>query len=134
MTALGCVAPQPLAASPSLYRVRCLFVASSPRRRIRELLAVAQSKLGYLRVITPRRADDDDALREGGLRRYVVADGHVVEVDAASGGGDGGRGGGAVKNWGPGNVDPDSLRRHEALMKRYRFEDRAGVPRGPFAR
>lgn len=106
--------------------------------RVRELLDVAQQKLGYLRVVTPRRAEDDELLGVGGARRYVVHDGRVVEVDAAGGteiDADGDRSRPAVKNWGAGNMDPDSVRRHEGLMRRFRFEDRAGgAARGPFSR
>ena len=102
-------------------------------------MASAQGKLSYLRVITPRvRGDDDNdgggsgsagGSGGGGKRRYVVQDGRVVEV-TTNAGSDGGSGPASTvtKNWGPGNIDADSLRRHEALMKRFRYENRPGGP------
>ena len=120
---------QPLASTVPTAHVAPL---ATPRS-VRELLEVAQQKLGYLRVVTPRRADDDELLGVGGARRYVVHDGRVVEVDAGAGAAGDDRGRPAVKNWGAGNMDPDSVRRHEGLMRRFRFEDRVGGARGPFS-
>lgn len=109
---------------------------------IRDLLETARQKLGYLRVVTPRRsADTDDDIKNSFAtsRRYVVVDGRVVEVDASGTSfitdeRNGAASRAPIKNWGPGNMDPDSVRRHEGLMKRFRFEDRAGaIPRGPFS-
>ena len=40
---------------------------------------VAQGKLGYLRVITPREPVDVAAGDGGGRRRYTIRDGAVVD-------------------------------------------------------
>jgi hypothetical protein len=82
--------------------------------------------------VTPRRAGDDELLA-GGSRRYVVQDGRVVEVGAHGELAVSAEEKARYKNWGAGNMDPDSVRRHESLMRRFRFEDRiGGVPRGLF--
>ncbi len=111
----------------------------APRRRRRsvaELLATAHARLGYLKIVTPKKPEDAlDALLGGapGARRYVVHDGRVVELgdDAAASSAGPGR---AHSNWGAGNMDPDSLARHANQMKRFRFEDRAGPVRSPWDR
>jgi hypothetical protein len=102
---------------------------------IKELLDTAHKKLGYLKVITPRRpADAADELL-GGAKRYIVHDGRVVEYDGKGGEGDAGaRDKARYSNWGPGNVDPAALARHTAQMKRFRFEDRPSMPRSPWDR
>ena len=112
---------------------RSTATAATLSPRIRELLATAQSKLSYLKIITPRVTEDADGEGNGGKRRYVIRDGHVVEVDQTSSAGSSKFGGSStVKNWGPGNMDADSLRRHESLMQRYRFENRpGGIPNSP---
>lgn len=96
--------------------------------RIQELVENAQKKLGYLKVITPRRPKDAEDPILGGAKRYIVHDGRVVEFDGTlTGGADKAR----YRNWGPGNVDPDSLARHYAQLKRFRFGDHVQMPRSP---
>ena len=96
-----------------------------------ELLKVAHQKLGYLKIVTPRRVGDELEEEEaGGTRRYVVQDGIVKELGGA---GIDARGK-AVSNWGAGNMDPDSVARHESLMRRFRFEDRAQPVKSPWDR
>jgi hypothetical protein len=118
------------------------------------LLADARSRLAFLRMRTPRRAGDGEAVRgySGGggggggggsgaaaagaagaaVRgggRFVVRGGVVTEVEA--GADVGVRGRAAVNGYVEGNLDPDAVRRHEASMRRFRFMDRppGGRPR-----
>lgn len=57
-------------------------------------------------------------------------DGKVVEFD----GNTGDVSGKAYSNWGPGNIDPESMSRHNAQMSRFRFENRAGPVKSPWDR
>lgn len=64
--------------------VRVLLVHGSAvsrvvRLRLNELMKLAEKKLGYLRIVTPKYPDDG---REAG--RFVVADGAVVDGAAAT--------------------------------------------------
>ena len=93
-------------------------------RRIAELCRAAESKLGYLRMVVPRTAAD--TVREGtaGSRSYVVRDGAVTPGRGRS------VGRAAHSTYREGNVDPDQVARHSALMHRMSFGGRE-QPRAP---
>jgi hypothetical protein len=106
------------------------------------LLSDARSRLGFLRMRTPRRAGDGDGSGGGsragggeGVRgggRFVVRDGLVQEVEA--GAESGARGRAAVNGFVEGNLDADAVRRHEASLRRFRFMDRPGGGPRPLVR
>jgi hypothetical protein len=98
---------------------------------VQELLKVAQSKLSYLKIVTPRGVDDPvDAA--AAASRYIVRDGRVMAADGSDLSPEERA---RFKNWGPGNLDPEDVRRHEASMRRFSFMDRPGgyKPRGPLS-
>lgn len=78
--------------------------------RIDELLKRANSNLGYLRIVTPRRAAEQQ-----GVTRIVFGD-----ADPA-------RPAKAVSNWTGRNMDPDSVKRHYNSLKRAGFSDNRSV-------
>ena len=94
--------------------------SESREDKVAELLQVAQKKLDYIRVITPRHLDDEDLEKSAGVSRYVLQNGTLVSADSVTstitnpGGAD------ASRSW----VDPAILARHEAGMRRFRFQDR----------
>jgi hypothetical protein len=91
---------------------------------VQSLLAVAHSKLSYLRMVTPKRAVEERAAAVAGKSRFMVIDGEVREV-----GGEAGSGGSKKAGWstfGAGNLDPEHVRRHEASVRRMNFLDRGG--------
>ena len=97
---------------------------------IQSLLATAREKLGYLRMVTPKFSGDE-GVGGGGATRVAVVGGLVKEVGAGS---ELGKplGKAPVSSYGPGNLDPDQVRRHENSMKRVRFLNRGvAPPRGP---
>lgn len=107
---------------PALVQIRAAFRDNASETRadkVAELIRVAQQKLGYIRIVTPREPGDDTE-SGGGVSRYVIHDGKLVSastVDAQitnPGGAD------ATREW----VDPALLARHEAGMRRFRFLDR----------
>lgn len=74
----------------------------------RELLEKAQSSLGYLKIVTPKRVTDkaDEPSRfTGGTQRP----------------------GRAVSNWTGSNMDPDSVKRHFNGLKRAGFKGNKDV-------
>ena len=101
---------------------------------ITSLLTTAHQKLSYLRMVTPKFAGAGggggvDGTAGGGVSRMAVVGGVVREVGVDELGKPPGKA--PVSSYGPGNLDPDQVRRHEALNKRMRFGDRQVRPRGP---
>jgi hypothetical protein len=99
---------------------------------ITSLLTTAHQKLSYLRMVTPKLAGVGGAGggdATGGVSRMAVVGGVVREVGVDELGKPPGKA--PVSSYGPGNLDPDQVRRHEALNKRMRFGDRQVRPRGP---
>lgn len=74
---------------------------------IEEMLKQANSSLGYLKMITPRSRSDGT----GGVTRITFGD-ESSKVGKK-----------AVTNWHGGNLDPDSVRRHKANLKRAGFHN-----------
>lgn len=115
--------------APALARLRSAFRAgageSSPAA-IRALLADANARLGYLRIVTPRMAGEDEAGVRGArsadaARRFVVsAAGELVPLDGAA------RGGGlaAAPHAGGRTIDEADVRRHRASLERFHFGGR----------
>jgi hypothetical protein len=75
-------------------------------QEIEKMLTSANSTLGYLKMVTPR----DTAQKGAGVTRIIL-------------GGEAGSGKKAVTNWHGGNMDPDSVRRHYAGLKRAGFKN-----------
>jgi len=115
----------------AISQIRTSFRASKGEvntTTIKSLLAIAHEKLGYLRMVTPKFAGDDDGC---GTSRLTVVGGIVKEVGSDP---ELGKplGKAPVSTYGPGNLDPDQVRRHESSMKRMRFLNRGvAPPRGP---
>lgn len=104
--------------------------------RVAELLRVASSKLGYLKIVTPHRAGSSSASTTSssgsGGGRYISRDGKLIRIDQAE---DVGAHMEKAKysNWTGGNLDPDDVARHQRNLRRFQFMDRpGGVPKGPF--
>lgn len=77
--------------------------------RIKLLLEKANSSLGYLKIVTPRRFEDK---AQEGYTRIVFGE-------------DKPRPGRAVSNWTGTNMDPDSVDRHYRSLKRAGFQNNA---------
>ena len=98
----------------AVREIRSAFRSSKSERdevKIKALLATACSQLSYLRMVTPKMPED--AAPPG---RFIVSDGKLVD----SGGTHGALGavlGGTA-------LDPASVRKHAALMDRFRFGGR----------
>ena len=80
--------------------------------RIADLLKVAESKLGYLKVVSPRRPKD--ASKQGG-NTYLVKDGKVVPGSVSYD-----RSTLKTSN----GICPQDLKRHQQLLRRQYFMDR----------
>ncbi len=112
--------------APAVAQIRTAFRSSSSESapaRVAELLAEANKRVNYLRVVTPRQAGDDQlfaaAAAEGAGRRYVVnAAGELVPAD-----GPGGVGYRATAA-GVHSLGSSDIRRHQALNRRFHFMDR----------
>jgi hypothetical protein len=94
------------------------------------LIADAQKRLAYLRIVTPRHAHDDAADgggvgSGGGVKRFVLVDGKLVDAEEAAALG---AGRGAVK---VGGLDPADVKRHMDGMARFRFGKHSARPKGP---
>lgn len=81
--------------------------------RIEELLKHANSTLGYLKIVTPKRVTE-----QAGRTTIVF--------------GDPSRPTKAVSNWTGSNMDPDSVSRHFQSLKRAGFSNNFSVNRGLF--
>eukprot|EP01027_Heterolobosea_sp_BB2_P025454 GEZU01039067.1.p1 GENE.GEZU01039067.1~~GEZU01039067.1.p1 ORF type:complete len:160 (-),score=31.66 GEZU01039067.1:56-535(-) len=82
----------------------------------------AQSKLGFIKTITPRvyhvrKSDLEGPVAE--KKRYILVDGKIVEEEGESKQKDSR----VVSNWTAGNYDPDQVARHEYLLRRQRFQE-----------
>ena len=108
--------PAPDAAT-TVHQIRAAFRAgaagATDAASVEAALATAASKLGYLRMVTPRDGG------EGGATRYVVRNGEVVEA-----GGGGARPPRATSNWSGTNLDPEAVSRHQRSLERFRFGGR----------
>jgi hypothetical protein len=107
--------------SHAVQSIRTAFRAhasENSQEKVAELLATANSKLSYLKVVTPREVGDD--LGNAGVSRYVLHDGKLVAAGSA---------GGTISAGGTADlrpcVDPDLLARHERGLRRFRFMDRS---------
>jgi hypothetical protein len=94
--------------------------------RVRALLEKASSTLGYLKMVTPRRhsATEADAAEEEGEAsarvRLVYKNGEGrIDGDAEA------RERARYTNWHGGNLDPESVSRHQHQLNRAGFRDNA---------
>ena len=85
--------------------------------RISELLAKANSSLGYLKIVSPKTSDKSN--KQSGQTRIVFGSG-------------GEKGQKAVSNWTGSNQDPDQVKRHYNGLKRAGFTDNRSVVGGLF--
>lgn len=93
----------------SVNQIRIAFRDSSGEtdpEKIRKLLEHAQSSLGYLKIVTPKRAGGTQT----GVTKIVFGNKSAPQ-------------GKAVSNWTGSNMDPDSVRRHYQTLKRAGFRD-----------
>eukprot|EP01035_Chromulina_nebulosa_P036096 gene36096-48584_t len=74
---------------------------------VQELLSKATSSLGYMKMITPKKFNEG----QSGFTKIVF--------------GDATRPTRAVTNWTGSNMDPDSVKRHHASLRRARFKGNA---------
>lgn len=101
-------------------------------RSVRELLDSATKRISYLKMVTPR--DPREADLASPSKRYVVGAGGALEF---AGGGEGDVGdvrAGVRAAKGKGGLDAADFKRHEASLRRFRFEDRGSSPRSPLGR
>jgi len=84
--------------------------ASDPSK-IDEMLKKANSTLGYLKIVTPRSPKDHV---QSGKTKTVFGDNSVKRSRA-------------VSNWTGSNMDPDSVARHHAGLKRAGFKSNADM-------
>ena len=94
-------------------------------------LAQAASRLSFLRMLTPRYAGstasasaaDGDAAMAGGT--FVCRDGKLVSSAALR------EGKARHSQWDGGNLDPDSVRKHQQLLERQHFGGKMWEGRSP---
>lgn len=73
------------------------------------MLEKAESRLGYLRIVTPK-----ERRGKAGKSHFVLRDGKLVDGTGSF------HSGGALKT----QIDPDDLARHHRLARRQHFLDR----------
>lgn len=81
--------------------------------KIQHLIKIAEDKLGFLRVITPRRG-----FIPGSAGNFIVREGELVRGRSAP------RERQAFVDQRIGYIDPDDLKRHIRLLRRQHFLDR----------
>jgi hypothetical protein len=97
----------------AVLRIRKEFRANSgetSRDEIEEMLKKANSSLGFLKIMTPKRSFGE---KQSGTTTMVFGknkDGTTKK---------------AMSNWHGGNLDPDSVKRHYDGLKRAGFRDNA---------
>jgi hypothetical protein len=100
--------------SQTLKEIRYSFRANASETdpaRIREMLEKAQSSLGFLKIVTPKRPGDSGQPQSGRSRIVYGTDKNT--------------GSKVVTNWHGGNMDPDSVARHNNGLKRAGFQNNA---------
>lgn len=99
--------------SGALQEVRIGFrkhAHEKSQKEIDGLLKIAQGRLGYIKIVTPRRPEN-----QAGVKRFIVKDGSVAE------GSDGLARAGLVQHAG---IYPDDIARHKYLIERQHFMHR----------
>jgi hypothetical protein len=103
-----------------LHQVRAGFRAHAgepDQKQIGKLLRDAESRLSYLKIVTPR-----DARGQEGIIRKIYQDGRALEEGDAPK-----KGRAPISNWTGANMDPDSVSRHDHSLKRARFKNNSDV-------
>ncbi len=83
--------------------------------KINELVAKAQSSLGYLKIITPKSTPNGE-----GYTKIVFNSNQSTKSGGSK----------AVSNWTGKNLDPDSVKRHYDTLKRIGYKNNQD-PKGP---
>ncbi len=83
--------------------------------KIKELVAKAQSSLGYLKIITPKSTSNGEGYTK------IVFDTNQSGKSSSSK---------AVSNWTGKNLDPDSVKKHYDTLKRMGYKNNQ-QPKGP---
>jgi hypothetical protein len=84
----------------------------------RELLANAEKRMNFMKILVPRLKENNESSTTGsGVRKFVFYEGKVVDRSAASFD----RSSRVMSGWREGNVDPDQISRHRALLERQHF-------------
>jgi hypothetical protein len=111
----------------ALHRIRNEFRSHKSEAnpaKLADLIAEANGKLGYLRMIVPRHQSDvppgaigrNSFVSIGG--KLVPSDGQISDATAA------------VK---ASQLDSNDIKRHQANLRRFQYMDRpTGVPKSPF--
>jgi len=91
--------------------------------QIQECIKEAGEKIGYLRIITPKTNmnSSSDTESSSGKKRYIYTKDGVVEIDGNGGGTTRDSSGRVVSNWDGKNLDPCSVKVHNAQLKRMGF-------------
>ena len=102
----------------SILRIRNEFRANAgaSAEQIDEMLRKANSSLGYLKIVTPRKQKS-----QTGVTKIVFGNDK-----------EGGTTKKAMSNWTASNMDPDSVKRHFAGLKRAGFSGNRDVVGGMF--
>jgi hypothetical protein len=85
--------------------------------RLTELLEEAESKIGWIKIVTPKELRRGAPQGQSGKSSFVMVDGQLQPRDGATGA----AGHTVVSAFGEGNIDPEALRRHQNLIKRQHF-------------
>lgn len=95
----------------SIVEIRQQFRANKeiPSHEIEKLLVKANSSLGYLKIISPRGRVSAAGNQTGVTKIVFGTTGSVVKK--------------AVSNWTGSNMDPDSVKRHQSILKRAGFKN-----------
>ncbi|KAG5189653.1 hypothetical protein JKP88DRAFT_147878, partial [Tribonema minus] len=111
--------PKPAERADAFQQVREGFKAhmhESSQEKLAQLLNQAQSRLSYLKIVTPR-----DARNQEGAVKVVYQDGKLVEHVQTD------RPRAPISNWTGSNMDPDSVSRHRHTLSRAGFKDHGHV-------
>jgi len=83
-------------------------------------LKKASDKFGYICMITPKRVHAETQ-HISGKTQYMKVDGEWLDINQASTDDIEKKERAVWSNWGRGNLDPDSVKRHEYLVRRQNY-------------
>jgi hypothetical protein len=95
------------------------YAYNSTEQDFEPLMKKANEQLKFLQMLVPRSSKSTSA---EGKQVYSVIGGKLVNLTEEKAKLTTHEKG-AISNFGPGNIDPDALARHEYLMRRMRFEE-----------
>lgn len=95
--------------------------------RVGDLLTKANSTLGYLKIVTPKYRKDVKSEGNSGVTTLVFGDSNRKQYGDQSS-----PFSKVTSNWTGGNMDPDSVKRHERSLKRSGFKSNSHAKGGLF--